>query len=76
MNVEAFTNGFGHQVGQISRDSCLPHQFTALSSDPKRGKARSELYYQRRGVGKVRDLNTLGMPTPKQAKGMTGQWHR
>lgn len=23
---------------------CLPHQFTALSPDPKGGKARSELY--------------------------------
>jgi len=33
----------GHK-DRLSRDSCLPHQFTALWSDPKREKARSELY--------------------------------
>ena len=43
MNVEAFTNGLATRTG-LSGEECLPHQFTALSSDPKRGKARSELY--------------------------------
>ena len=43
MDVETFTDGVGH-LGCISRDGCLPHQFTALSPDPKREKARSELY--------------------------------
>ena len=43
MNVEAFTNGLATSTGR-SRDECLPHQFTALSPDPKGGKARSELY--------------------------------
>lgn len=33
----------GHSVG-FWRKECLPHQFTALWLDPKRGKARSELY--------------------------------
>ena len=42
MNVEAFTNGLATRT-LFSRD-CLPHQFTASSPDPKRGKARSELY--------------------------------
>lgn len=43
MNVEAFTNELATRTG-LSRDDCLPHQFTALSPDPKREKARSELY--------------------------------
>ena len=43
MNIEAFTNGWATMTS-YSRDDCLPHQFTALSPDPKRGKARSELY--------------------------------
>jgi len=34
----------GHQDLFFSRGDCLPHQFTALSPDPKREKARSELY--------------------------------
>lgn len=34
----------GHKDWPLEGDGCLPHQFTALSSDPKRGKARSELY--------------------------------
>ena len=43
MNVEAFTNGLATRTC-FSRGDCLPHQFTALSPDPKREKARSELY--------------------------------
>ena len=43
MNVEAFTNGLATRT-RLAGESCLPHQFTALSPDPKRGKARSELY--------------------------------
>ena len=43
MNVEAFTNGLATRTC-FSREDCLPHQFTASSPDPKRGKARSELY--------------------------------
>jgi len=43
MDVETFTDGSATWAC-ISRDDCLPHQFTASSPDPKRGKARSELY--------------------------------
>jgi len=34
VNVETFTNELATRTC-FSRDSCLPHQFTALSPDPK-----------------------------------------
>ena len=43
MDVETFTDGSATSAG-LWRNDCLPHQFTALSPDPKREKARSELY--------------------------------
>jgi hypothetical protein len=45
MNVEAFTNELTMRRGRgLERGTYSPHQFTALSPDPKGGKARSELY--------------------------------
>ena len=43
MDVKTFTDGSATRAG-FGMDDCLPHQFTASSPDPKRGKARSELY--------------------------------
>ena len=44
MNVEAFGDRLARRRRMDWREECLPHQFTASSPDPKRGKARSELY--------------------------------
>jgi len=43
VNVEAFGDRLARRMSDW-REECLPHQFTASSPDPKRGKARSELY--------------------------------